>query len=103
MKDDHFEPDRIEVDRGETIVFRFINRGGRRHDAFIGNEQEQDLHEQEVRKMKRHHGRTDETVTLDPGEMATVKRTFDESGTTLIGCHELGQYDDGMVASIRVR
>jgi uncharacterized cupredoxin-like copper-binding protein len=35
--------------------------------------------------------------------MALLKRTFSERGTTLIGCHEPGHYEDGMVASIVVR
>ena len=41
-------------------------------------------------------------LDIAPGETATITYIFGESGTMLIGCHEPGHYEDGMVATIDV-
>ena len=108
MRDNHFEPDELEVRRGETIAFRFTNRGSVRHDAFIGDAEEQKGHEREARMADDdehgggHGGEESTAITLEPGGRATLTYTFDERGEILIGCHEPGHYEDGMVAKITV-
>ncbi len=37
MVDTAFEPDTLDVDRGETVRFDFTNTGALPHDAFIGD------------------------------------------------------------------
>jgi uncharacterized cupredoxin-like copper-binding protein len=107
MKDNHFEPDRLEVKRGETVAFRFINRGGTRHDAFIGDEDEQYDHERESRMAgdEGHDasGTAGNAVAVDPGHMVDLNYTFAQAGETLIGCHEPGHYDDGMIVNVTVK
>jgi uncharacterized cupredoxin-like copper-binding protein len=107
MKDNHFEPDRVEVSSGETIAFRFVNRGGSPHDAYIGDAKEQEEHERESRMMDRGgmggHMTEGEDVSLDPGKVAVLTHTFPDEGRTLIGCHEPGHYAAGMKVSIRIR
>ena len=108
MRDNHFEPDRIEVDRGETVTFRFINAGRNRHDAFIGDEDEQSDHEEEMRTAEdgdMHGGHSMEpknAITVEPGKRGELTRTFAQRGKTLIGCHEPGHYEGGMVATVTV-
>ena len=107
MRDNHFEPDRLEVERGETVAFRFVNRGSVRHDAFIGDSDEQDEHESEARMADGdehdggHEGETN-ALTLEPGKRGTLTHRFTESGRILIGCHEPGHYAAGMIATVTV-
>ncbi|HYZ93361.1 MAG TPA: cupredoxin domain-containing protein [Actinomycetota bacterium] len=107
MRDNHFEPDRLEVRRGETIAFRFVNRGRVQHDAFLGDEAAQQRHEAETAESEEDHGdghaATDaDAITVKPGDSGRLTHTFDSRGTILIGCHEPGHYDDGMVVKITV-
>ena len=109
MRDNHFEPNRIEVDRGETVNFRFINAGKNRHDAFIGDEDEQSDHEEEMRAADgggMHGGHAMEAnnaITVEPGKKGLLTRTFAQTRKTLIGCHEPGHYGGGMVATVTVK
>lgn len=107
MRDNHFEPDKVEVKRGETVAFRFINRGRARHDAFIGDEQEQAAHEKEARAAQDGHGEhmtgsETDGVIVEPGKSATLVETFGQESKTLIGCHEPGHYKEGMVVTVTV-
>ena len=43
-----------------------------------------------------------ESVLVAPGESAEITYTFDETGDVLLGCHQAGHYDGGMVATITV-
>ncbi|MGI8998535.1 MAG: hypothetical protein ACR2GO_02355 [Candidatus Limnocylindria bacterium] len=47
------------------------------------------------------HG-DDAGVSVDPGETAEFSYTFEEPGNLLVGCHEPGHYDRGMVAEVSV-
>ena len=48
------------------------------------------------------HGDTD-GITVEPGERGETTHTFgDEAGEVLIGCHQPGHYEGGMVATIDV-
>lgn len=108
MVDMAFEPDHLEVERGETIRFVFANTGAVAHDAFIGDEAAQADHEQEMRDAAEDehgggHGDEEENaVTVDPGDTAELTYTFDEAGTFEIGCHQEGHYEDGMKTTVEV-
>ena len=108
MVDIAFEPDTIEVARGETIRFLFTNRGEVAHDAFIGDRAAQATHEAEMRERDDDahdsgHGDDDaDAVTVEPGDSAELTYTFDESETVEIGCHQPGHYDAGMKITAEV-
>ena len=107
MRDIEFEPNELTVTQGETIALRFVNRGRLPHDAFIGNEGEQEEHEDEARAAEEEghagHAEDDPTaITVEPGDTGTLTYTFDRAGKTLIGCHEPGHYDDGMKVDVTV-
>jgi uncharacterized cupredoxin-like copper-binding protein len=108
MRDNHFEPDELEVRRGETVSFQFVNRGSNRHDAFIGDEDAQEEHEMEARMADDaehggEHATEEDAITLDPGDRDDLTYRFTERGAILIGCHEPGHYDGGMVVTVSVR
>lgn len=108
MADIRFEPGTIEVQRGETIRFRFTNDGAIPHDAFVGTAAEQDDHEAEMAAAAEQgegghdHGGDMNAVTVQPGDTQTITHTFDEAGELEIGCHQPGHYDAGMKVSITV-
>ena len=105
MFDDmRYEPDRFDVDAGDTVRFEVTNSGEVRHEFFIGTTDEHREHADEMRE--RDHA--DEAhanpaaVSVEPGETGTLEYTFDEAGELLVGCHEPGHYEAGMVAPITV-
>ena len=105
MRDNHFEPNELQVESDETINFRFVNTGKVRHDAFIGDEEAQAEHERAARQSGEHGGHTadaTDAVLVDPGKTGSLTYTFEEKGETLIGCHEPGHYEAGMVATVDV-
>ena len=98
-----FEPDAVTVSAGETVRFVVHNAGATDHEFLIGDETAQATFAAE---MADGHGDThagDAGVALGPGETGEFTYTFDEPGDLLIGCHEPGHYDGGMVARITVR
>ena len=108
MVDIAFEPDRLQVEAGETVRFVFRNTGDVAHDAFVGDVDAQADHEAEMREEDDdghdggHGDEPEDAVTVEPGESGELTYTFDEPGTLEIGCHQEGHYADGMKTSIKV-
>ncbi len=103
MTDDlRYDPAAISVTAGETVRFVVHNEGAAVHEFLIGTEEEQAAFEAE---MSDGHGdgHGDEAgVSVAPGAAGEFTYTFDEPGELLIGCHEPGHYDGGMVAVVTV-
>ncbi len=107
MVDIEFEPDTLEVARGETVRFVFANSGDVAHDAFIGDESAQAEHEAAMREADgdEHGGHGDEAenaISVEPGDTGELTYTFDRAGTIEIGCHQEGHYDAGMKITVEV-
>lgn len=109
MVDIAFEPDTLQVGRGETVRFVFSNRGEVAHDAFIGDAAAQAEHEDEMRQADSEEGHgeghgddSDDAITIDPGDNAELTYTFQQSGNVEIGCHQPGHYDAGMRIDVEV-
>jgi uncharacterized cupredoxin-like copper-binding protein len=118
MVDIAFEPDSVDVETGETVRFVFTNKGDVVHDAFIGDEAAQEEHEAEMHEAEEDmngdmddeaaheddddgmHG--EDGISVEPGETGEITYTFDEPGEILIGCHEPGHYDAGMIVTVNV-
>jgi uncharacterized cupredoxin-like copper-binding protein len=104
MRDIAFLPATVEVKLGETVTFVFKNSGKLVHDAFLGDREAQDKHEEEMRNMKDpndHHGH-EGGLTVPPGQTGAMRHFFDKPGTFEIGCHQLGHYAYGMKVIIEV-
>jgi uncharacterized cupredoxin-like copper-binding protein len=96
-----FEPDRIRVRAGEHITFVVTNRGAIRHEFVVGDEATQAEHAAAM--AQGGHGHDDPNVlSLAPGESGTLEMRFDTPGRLLIGCHEPGHYEAGMVGELEV-
>lgn len=105
MVDIAFEPDTLEVSRGETVRFVFTNRGTAPHDAFIGDADAQAEHEAEMRESDDDHNGHDgdaDAITVEPGATGELTHTFEERGTVEIGCHQPGHYEAGMTIEVAV-
>ena len=113
MEDIEFSPDQVEVQDGETVRFVFDNKGAIAHDAFIGDEDAQDEHEMEMREMDDmgddmgddtggHDEDEEGGITVMPGETGEITHTFHADDNVMIGCHEEGHYDAGMIMTIDV-
>jgi uncharacterized cupredoxin-like copper-binding protein len=124
MTDNAFAPGNLQVTKGETVTFRFHNKGAAVHEAVIGDNAMQAEHHEKMTNatapgntmmgstmttmamghggMDSDAGESDETI-VQPGQMAEMKHTFTESGNLLIGCHEPGHWEAGMKASVTVQ
>lgn len=111
MRDYAFVPAKLTVRQGETIDFRFVNRGRVLHDAYIGDAAAQREHEADARMSERtetehggaHDPGAEDAITVEPGKTGTLMYEFDTAGVTLIGCHEADHYQRGMVIRVTVR
>lgn len=102
MTDDlRYEPSSIPVSAGQTVRFVVHNAGQIMHEFYIGDEAAQMAHEEEMRMGGMMHD-DPEGVSVEPGETQTLEYTFGGAGQLLVGCHEPGHYDGGMVGTINV-
>jgi uncharacterized cupredoxin-like copper-binding protein len=105
MVDIAFEPAALEVTAGETVRFVFTNQGDVAHDAFIGDADAQDDHADDMAD-GHDGGHGDDAaggITVEPGESAELVHAFAaEDDEVLIGCHQPGHYDAGMVTTIQL-
>ena len=102
-----FEPARIDVRPGETVVFRVRNLSKEAHEAYIGTDEEQRLHETahyalpaDDQTNTTHMGYGIHVAPFGTGELVA---RFDEDTEYVIGCHYPGHYAAGMRAVIEVR
>lgn len=104
MTDLAFTPTSITVADGETVRVRFTNDGALPHDAFVGDAEAQDAHGAEMAESAGGHGGhgagADDAVTVEPGETGELLVTGTASGELLIGCHQPGHYEAGMVMQV---
>lgn len=108
MVDIGYEPKEISVAKGQEVRFVFVNDGKIRHEAFIGDAEEQAEHEEEMKAggdgggHDPHGGDSNPKVTVAPGKEADLTHKFEEAGTFEVGCHEPGHYDAGMKIEVVV-
>jgi uncharacterized cupredoxin-like copper-binding protein len=102
MVDIAYEPAAIVVEVGETVRLVFTNNGQEVHEAFVGDADEQDDHAGEMADMGGMDHGDDDVVTIEPGESGELTYTFEEAGTTQIGCHQPGHYEAGMLIEVNV-
>ena len=97
-----FEPDALTVAAGETVRFVIHNAGASDHEFLIGDEAAQATFAAEMAENHDDTHAGEAGIALGPGESGEFTYTFDEPGELLIGCHEPGHYDGGMVGRITV-
>lgn len=102
MTDDfRFVPDQFSFSAGETVRFEVTNADAIRHEFFIGDIDAQDAHEAEMVEGGMAHDEPN-GIAVAPGESKALEYTFAAAGTVLIGCHEPGHNNAGMLATVAV-
>jgi uncharacterized cupredoxin-like copper-binding protein len=96
-----FEPDALAVAQGEVITFVVTNEGKILHELTLGDEAEQEAHEEEMASGMGNHDHP-YSVMLEPGETKEFTWRFTQTGEFLYGCHVPGHYAAGMVGTITV-
>lgn len=96
------EPATMTVPAGVPVTFVVTNTGVIDHEFYLGDEQAQTEHEQEMQSMGGMMHDEPEGIALDPGETKELTFTFASPGGTLAGCHVAGHYPGGMRAAITV-
>lgn len=96
------EPATMTVPAGVPVTFVVTNAGAVDHEFYLGDEQAQAEHEQEMQAMGGMVHDEAQGIALEPGETKELTLTFAEPGETLAGCHITGHYAAGMRASIAV-
>jgi len=96
-----FAPDPITVKASEEVTFVVTNDGLIVHEFFVGTADEQVEHAAEMAAGGMSHGH-DNALSLKAGESGSLTMTFADAGSLIIGCHEPGHYDAGMVATLTV-
>lgn len=92
----------MTVPIGVPVTFVVTNAGAIDHEFFVGDEDEQAEHEQEMAGMPGMSRDEPNGIGLKPGETKELTHTFASAGTTLVGCHVTGHYGAGMKAEITV-
>ena len=94
-----FSPEKIDIKQGETIKFRFENKGKMAHEFVVGTEAELKKHQQEMAKnpASAHH-----MNTIAPNSKGEISMTFDKAGSFLFACLITGHFESGMKGLITV-
>lgn len=103
MTDNAFDPGSLSVAAGETVTFKFTNKGAVAHEAYIGDSKAQEEHGESMEgDMEGHSMHGGDVLLLDPGKTGELTHRFEEAGEILIGCHQPGHYEAGMKSTVTV-
>ena len=91
-----FTPVLGEIRQGETVEFRVKNDGSIQHEFSIGNAEDQIKHAQMMQKMPDMEHSDPNTVSLAPGESATLAWKFMGKDTVVFACNISGHFEAGM-------
>ncbi len=91
-----FEPALGELRHGETIGFEVRNDGQIQHEFSIGNAEDQVKHALMMKKMPDMKHNDPNTVSLTPGESATLSWKFMGKETVVFACNIPGHFEAGM-------
>jgi len=91
-----FSPGLDTLKNGESIEFTVRNDGKIKHEFSIGNAKEQMAHAEMMMKMPDMHHADPNTVSLNPGETATLSWTFRGNDTVVFACNIPGHFSAGM-------
>jgi len=123
MHDNYYEPEAIEVARGETVRFVIENKGRLVHEFNIGTPEMHEAHQDEMKMMVEHgviQGGTlnrqmmemdmgnghsmkhddPNSVLLEPGEKKEIVWTFSTRTNMEFACNIPGHYQSGMYGDV---
>lgn len=98
-----FSPDRIEVQRGQTVSFVVHNAGRGMHEFVIGTEAALGEHAELMRRHPDMEHDAPFMAHVAPGRTQRIHWIFTEPGTFFAGCLVPGHWEAGMKATIVVK
>ncbi len=104
MTDDlRYDPAEMSVSAGETVRFVVRNAGANVHEFLIGTPQEQAVFAEEMADGHGGGHAAGAGVSVEPGATAEFTYSFTaDDRDLLVGCHQPGHYEGGMVAPLTV-
>ncbi|MDQ3690945.1 MAG: cupredoxin domain-containing protein [Chloroflexota bacterium] len=104
MTDDlRYDPAGLSVNAGETVRFVVRNAGANVHEFLIGTADQQAVFAEEMADGHGGGHAADAGVSVEPGATAEFTYSFTaDDRDLLIGCHQPGHYEGGMVAPVAV-
>jgi len=104
MTDFAFATETSSFEVGETVTFRFSNKGVIAHDAVIGTEDVRQMHAAEMAEGGEEAQEDEEAAGIDlrPGGTGTLVYTFTEPGELQIACTLPNHLEAGMLTDIGV-
>jgi uncharacterized cupredoxin-like copper-binding protein len=96
------EPATMAVSANVPVTFVVTNTGVTDHEFFLGDEEAQAAHEEEMQEMGGMGHDEEMGIGVTPGETKELTVTFPEAGSILAGCHIAGHYDAGMKATVEI-
>ena len=104
MTDDlRYDPTELSISAGETVRFVVRNAGANVHEFLIGTPQEQAVFAEEMADGHGGGHAAGAGVSVEPGATAEFTYSFTaDDRDLLVGCHQPGHYDGGMVAPLTV-
>lgn len=97
-----FDPQRLEIKRGETIRFVITNSGKQMHEMVIGTEKELAKHAEAMKKFPGMEHDEPYMAHVAPGKTEEITWTFTRAGTFTYGCLLPGHWEAGMKGTIVV-
>ena len=98
-----FNPQKIEINAGDTVRFFIRNAGQQKHDFVIGTREELAQHAQMMQQDPNMAHGDPNMISLQPRQRGGVIWHFDKPGTYYFGCLLPGHYDAGMIGTIVVK
>ncbi|MFT5397819.1 MAG: putative cupredoxin-like copper-binding protein [Planctomycetota bacterium] len=99
----NFAPDLGELIHGETIEFKVRNDGNVQHEFSIGNAEDQRKHAKMMAMMPDMDHKDPNTVSLLPGDSATLSWKFMGKDTVVFSCNLPGHFEAGMNHSLAIK
>jgi uncharacterized cupredoxin-like copper-binding protein len=97
-----FEPDRLEVKRGETVRIEIRNDGKMLHEMVIGTAKELEDHAALMLKFPNMEHDEPYMAHVDAGKTGRIVWHFNRAGTFEFACLIAGHYQAGMKGTIHV-
>ena len=98
-----FAPQRIEVAKGDQILFAITNAGVLAHEFVIGSRSENAAHARMMAEMPGMTHNDPNAVTVAPGQSASLLWRFSSGGAFEYACLIPGHYEAGMHGSVSVK
>lgn len=98
-----FQPERIDIKRGETIRFVVRNDGKVKHEMVLGSMAELKKHAALMAKFPDMEHDDPNAVSVEPGKVGEFAWTFTRPGSFDFACLVPGHFEAGMKGRIRVR